>query len=81
MAVSQIESDIIRIVRQTYPDAADVEITPEMSFADLGLDSLTRIDVLAAAEAHFGIEVPDDVVGTLMTVQDLGIFVEKAAIG
>ena len=81
MPVSQTESDIVSILRQTFPDVEDAEITAQMSFADLGLDSLTRIDVLAAAEAHFGIEVPDDVVGTLATVQDLMDFVDKAAIG
>lgn len=81
MAVSKIESDIVRILRQTYPDVAYVEITPETSFEALGLDSLTRIDVLAAVEAHFGFEVPDEVVGTLLTVQDLMDYAEKAAIG
>jgi acyl carrier protein len=81
MTVTQTEADIVRIVRLTFTDAADAVITAETGFADLGLDSLTRIDVLAAAEAHFGIEVPDEVVGTLLTVQDLMDFVEKAVIG
>jgi len=80
MTVTQTEADIVSLVREVYTDAADAVITAETSFADLGLDSLTRIDVLAAAEARFGIEVPDEVVGTLVTVQDLMDFVERAAI-
>jgi acyl carrier protein len=47
------------------------EITPTSTFEELDLDSLTRVDLLAAMEIAFDIEVPDDEVAKVVRVQDL----------
>lgn len=76
-----IEAEIVRILRQTMTSLADVEITAEMTFEDLGLDSLTRIDVLAAAEGVFDLEVPDAAVADMIRVQDLIDLVSAVRVG
>jgi Phosphopantetheine attachment site. len=47
------------------------EITPASSFEEMELDSLTRVDLLAAMELAFDIEVPDDEVVKIVKAQDL----------
>jgi acyl carrier protein len=45
------------------------------SFAELGMDSLNLVDLLVAAEAEFGVAVPDEELGNFRTVEDLVTFV------
>lgn len=47
------------------------EITPNSTFEEMELDSLTRVDLLAGMELAFDIEVPDDEVAKVVKVQDL----------
>ena len=59
--------------------AADV--TPEKSFLDdLDLDSLTMVEVATAAEDKFNVQIPDDDLKDLKTVQDAVTYVEKAGV-
>ncbi len=44
---------------------------------DLGLSSLDVINIVAAFEDEFGIEVPDRVIPTLRTVKDITAYLEK----
>ena len=46
---------------------------------DLGLSSLDVINIVAAFEDEFGIEVPDRVIPTLRTVKDITEYLEKNA--
>jgi acyl carrier protein len=80
MIAEDILTKIKDIVRAQAPDFAG-ELLPSSSFEEMGLDSLNRIDLLAAAEAAFGIEVPDDQVAGLLRVQDLADFVASAQVG
>lgn len=80
-AEAAIEAEIVSILRQTMTSLADVEITAEMTFEELGLDSLTRIDVLAAAEGAFDLEVPDAAVAEMIRVQDLVDLVSAVRVG
>ena len=43
---------------------------------DLGLSSLDVINIVAAFEDEFGIEVPDRVIPTLRTVKDITEYLE-----
>ena len=57
------------IVDQLGVDAA--EVTPEASFIeDLGADSLDTVELVMALEEEFGIEIPDEEAGKIMTVKD-----------
>jgi acyl carrier protein len=66
----EITAEIERQILKLMPDL-DTPITPSTKFEDLGLDSLTRVDLLAATEGVFGIEVPDESVASIIEVKDL----------
>ena len=70
----QILAEITLQIRSLMPDL-EQEISSTTVFEELGMDSLTRVDLLSAAELAFDIEVPDDEVATLVRVQDLVTFV------
>jgi len=58
--------------------AADV--TPNKSFVDdLDIDSLSMVEIAVAAQDKFGVEIPDDQLKNLTTVQDVVTFVAKDA--
>jgi acyl carrier protein len=65
------------IVEETGLDAADV--TAEKSFADdLDIDSMSMMTIMTLAEDKFGVEIPDDSLGTLHTVGDAVAFIAGA---
>lgn len=59
---------------------SDVEIKPESSLvADLGLSSLDIVDLIVSFEDEFDIEIPDQIIPSLTTVQDIADYLEKHA--
>ena len=58
------------------------EVTPSKSFVDdLDIDSLSMVEIAVAAQDKFGVEIPDDQLKDLTTVQDVINFVVKNAEG
>ena len=58
------------------------EVTPEKSFVDdLDIDSLSMVEIAVAAQDKFGVEIPDEQLKDLTTVQDVVNFVTKNAGG
>jgi acyl carrier protein len=56
------------------------EVTPAKSFVDdLDIDSLSMVEIAVAAQDKFGVEIPDDQLKDLKTVQDVVNFVSKSA--
>jgi acyl carrier protein len=56
------------------------EVTPDKSFVeDLDIDSLSMVEIAVAAQDKFGVEIPDDQLKDLKTVQDVVNFVSKGA--
>ncbi len=56
------------------------EVTPTKSFVDdLDIDSLSMVEIAVAAQDKFGVEIPDDQLKDLKTVQDVVNFVAKDA--
>jgi acyl carrier protein len=54
------------------------EVTPEKNFVDdLDIDSLSMVEIAVAAQDKFGVEIPDDQLKDLKTVQDVINFVRK----
>ena len=54
------------------------EVTPEKNFVDdLDIDSLSMVEIAVAAQDKFGVEIPDDQLKDLKTVQDVVNFVSK----
>ena len=49
-------------------------LTPGKSFVDdLDIDSLSMVEIAVAAQDKFGVEIPDDQLKDLTTVQDLSL--------
>ena len=56
------------------------EVTPEKSFVDdLDIDSLSMVEIAVAAQDKFGVEIPDEQLKDLKTVQDVINYVHKNA--
>jgi acyl carrier protein len=54
------------------------EVTPTKSFVDdLDIDSLSMVKIAVAAQDKFGVEIPDEELKDLTTVQDVVAYVAK----
>ena len=79
MTDQEILAGLGEIVEEIAGVPAD-EVTPNKSFADdLDIDSLSMVEIAVAAQDKFGVEIPDDQLKDLVTVQDVINFVAKNA--
>jgi acyl carrier protein len=57
------------------------QVTPEKSFVnDLDIDSLSMVEIAVAAQDKFGVEIPDDELKNLKTVQDVVNYVQRSGV-
>ena len=57
------------------------QVTPDKSFVDdLDIDSLSMVEIAVAAQDKFGVEIPDDQLKNLKTVQDVIDYVRGAGV-
>ena len=81
MNEQEILAGLGEIVEEIAGVPAD-EVTPSKSFVDdLDIDSLSMVEIAVAAQDKFGVEIPDDQLKHLTTVQDVVNFVSKNAGG
>ena len=79
MTDQEILAGLGEIIEEIAGVPAD-EVTPSKSFADdLDIDSLSMVEIAVAAQDKFGVEIPDDQLKDLVTVQDVITFVGKNA--
>jgi acyl carrier protein len=79
MTDQEILAGLGEIVEEIAGVPAD-EVTPNKSFVDdLDIDSLSMVEIAVAAQDKFGVEIPDDQLKDLATVQDVVNFVAKNA--
>ncbi len=79
MNEQEILAGLGEIVEEIAGVPAD-EVTPGKSFVDdLDIDSLSMVEIAVAAQDKFGVEIPDDQLTDLTTVQDVVNFVSKNA--
>ena len=79
MTDQEILAGLGEIIEEIAGVPAD-EVTPDKSFADdLDIDSLSMVEIAVAAQDKFGVEIPDDQLKDLVTVQDVINFVAKNA--
>jgi acyl carrier protein len=59
-------------------EVEETEVVPEASFVDdFEADSLDFIELITAVEDSFGIEIPDEDMENLQTVQDAVSYIES----
>jgi acyl carrier protein len=79
MTEQEILTGLGEIIQEIAGVPAD-EVTPNKSFVDdLDIDSLSMVEIAVAAQDKFGVEIPDDQLKDLTTVQDVVNFVTKNA--
>ncbi|HYS30699.1 MAG TPA: acyl carrier protein [Streptosporangiaceae bacterium] len=82
MALTQEEilAGLSEIIDEIAGVPAD-EVTPEKTFVDdLDIDSLSMVEIAVAAQDKFGVEIPDDQLKDLKTVQDVIDYVGRASV-
>jgi acyl carrier protein len=81
MTDQEILAGLGEIVEEIAGVPAD-EVTPNKSFVeDLDIDSLSMVEIAVAAQDKFGVEIPDDQLKDLATVQDVVNYVAKNSEG
>ncbi len=81
MTDQEILAGLGEIVEEIAGVPAD-EVTLSKSFVDdLDIDSLSMVEISVAAQAKLSIEIPDDQLKDLATVQDVVSYVAKNAEG
>jgi acyl carrier protein len=81
MAMTQTEilEGLGEIVEEVAGVPAD-QVTPDKTFVDdLDIDSLSMVEIAVAAQDKFGVEIPDDQLKDLKTVQDVVNYVSQAS--
>ena len=79
MTDQEILAGLAEIVDEIAGVPAD-EVTPEKNFVDdLDIDSLSMVEIAVAAQDKFGVEIPDEQLKDLKTVQDVVNFVSKSS--
>ena len=83
--MAMTEEEILHGLKEIIDEVAGVpgdQVTPGKSFVDdLDIDSLSMVEIAVAAQDKFGVEIPDDQLKDLKTVQDVVNFVTKNAGG
>ncbi|WP_019631162.1 acyl carrier protein [Actinomadura atramentaria] len=81
MAAIATEQDILKGLAEIIDEIVGIdksEVTPEKNFIeDLDIDSLSMVEIAVAAQDQFGVEIPDDELRNLKTVQDVINFVQN----
>jgi acyl carrier protein len=76
----EILTSLGEIVDEVAGVPAD-QVTPEKTFVDdLDIDSLSMVEIAVAAQDKFGVEIPDDQLKDLKTVQDVINYVKRSAV-
>ena len=80
MSEQEILAGLGEIIDEIAGVPAD-EVTPDKTFVDdLDIDSLSMVEIAVAAQDKFGVEIPDDELKNLKTVQDVVNFVQRSGV-
>ncbi len=80
MTQEEILAGLSEIIDEIAGVPAD-EVTPGKTFIDdLDIDSLSMVEIAVAAQDKFGVEIPDDQLKDLKTVQDVVDYVGRASV-
>ena len=82
--MAMTEQEILAGLGEIIDEIAGVpadQVTPDKSFVDdLDIDSLSMVEIAVAAQDKFGVEIPDDELKNLKTVQDVVQFVQRSGV-
>jgi acyl carrier protein len=82
--MAMTDQEILEGLGEIIDEVAGVpadQVTPDKTFVDdLDIDSLSMVEIAVAAQDKFGVEIPDDQLKDLKTVQDVINYVRRSAI-
>lgn len=82
--MAMTEQEILEGLGEIVDEVAGVpadQVTPDKTFVDdLDIDSLSMVEIAVAAQDKFGVEIPDDQLKDLKTVQDVIDYVHRAEV-
>jgi acyl carrier protein len=80
MTDQEILTGLAEIIDEVAGVPAD-QVTPDKTFVDdLDIDSLSMVEIAVAAQDKFGVEIPDDQLKDLKTVQDVIDYVKRSTV-
>ncbi|MGO9081244.1 MAG: acyl carrier protein [Streptosporangiaceae bacterium] len=80
MTEEEILAGLAEIIDEVAGVPAD-QVSPDKTFVDdLDIDSLSMVEIAVAAQDKFGVEIPDDRLKDLKTVQDVIDYVRRASV-
>ena len=53
------------------------DVAPAKTMRDMDVDSLDMLDIVTSLEDHYGIEIPDDAIDEIKTVEDAVNYLDK----
>jgi acyl carrier protein len=78
MSTEEILAILAQIIHEIVPGVNDEQVTLDNTLVDdLGVDALTRVDIVYASEEEFGIEIPDDDARTFTTVAEFVDYISE----
>ena len=79
--MARTEAEIIAGLAEIVEEVTGIErseVTPEKSFVDdLDIDSLSMVEIAVQTEDRYGVEIPDEDLAKLRTVQDAVDYIQK----
>ncbi|AVZ39090.1 MAG: meromycolate extension acyl carrier protein AcpM [Dietzia sp.] len=79
--MARTEAEIISGLAEIVEEVTGIEpseVTPEKSFVDdLDIDSLSMVEIAVQTEDRYGVEIPDEDLAKLRTVQDAVDYIQK----
>ena len=78
--MARTEAEIIAGLAEIVEEVTGIEpseVTPEKSFDDLDIDSLSMVEIAVQTEDRYGVEIPDEDLAKLRTVQDAVDYIQK----
>ena len=79
--MARTEAEIIAGLAEIVEEVTGIEpseVTPEKSFVDdLDIDSLSMVEIAVQAEDRYVVEIPDEDLAKLRTVQDAVDYIQK----
>ena len=72
-----IEKTLVRLIaNQAKADIGDIEMHYHL-IDDIGMDSLDMVELITAVEKEFGIEIQDDEIENILTVEAIVKYVKQ----
>jgi acyl carrier protein len=75
--VAETKSKIKEIISKAEVGADASRLRDNINLTDQGIDSMDMFTIMLAIQDHYGIQIPDEDIENLRTIDDLAIYIKK----